>query len=267
MRYAATVIASSVISLSVATGIPAAHAAGATNAAGGESRGFLAPTNLVDSLALLPPPPEAGSPDAATDRAAQQASAPLRDTPRWRMAIRDAEFKYPRAVDAFACAAGVAINGKTTPHLERLLFRVLADASAATQKAKAAYARKRPFVMAGTSTCQPEFEDELRNNGSYPSGHASFGWAWALVLSEVQPTRTDALMQRGYAFGQSRVICGYHWQSDVNAGRLVGAAVVAQLHANPVFMSELVLAQQEVAAARLSGAAKPDCSLDQAMLQ
>lgn len=262
MRLAATVIA-----LSALLWMPAVHAADAANAAGGEDRGFLAQTGLVDSLALLPPPPEAGSSDAATDRAAQQATAPLRDTPRWRMAVRDAEYKHPRAVDAFACAAGVAINSKTTPHLQRLLFRVLADASAATQKAKAAYARKRPFVVAGTSTCQPEFEEELRNNGSYPSGHASFGWAWALVLSEIQPARTDALMQRGYAFGQSRVICGYHWQSDVNAGRLVGAAVVAQLHANPVFMSELVLAQQEVAAARLSGAATPDCALDQAMLQ
>ena len=40
------------------------------------------------------------------------------------------------------------------------------------------------------------------------------------------------ILQRGIAFGQSRVICGAHWQSDVDAGRLVGSAAVAKLHAN-----------------------------------
>jgi hypothetical protein len=31
------------------------------------------------------------------------------------------------------------------------------------------------------------------------------------------------------------VICGYHWQSDVDAARIVGSAVVATLHTNPAF--------------------------------
>ena len=29
---------------------------------------------------------------------------------------------------------------------------------------------------------------------------------------------------RGLAFGDSRVVCGVHWQSDVEAGRVIGAA-------------------------------------------
>jgi membrane-associated phospholipid phosphatase len=35
--------------------------------------------------------------------------------------------------------------------------------------------------------------------------------------------------KRGFELGESRVICGYHWQSDVDAARIVGSAVVATL--------------------------------------
>ena len=45
--------------------------------------------------------------------------------------------------------------------------------------------------------------------------------------------------------GQSRVICGYHWQSDVDAARVVASAVVATLHTKPAFLQQLEKAKQE----------------------
>lgn len=47
--------------------------------------------------------------------------------------------------------------------------------------------------------------------------------------------------------GQSRVICGYHFQSDVDAARLVASAVVARLRANENFMTQFGKAKQEFA--------------------
>ena len=47
--------------------------------------------------------------------------------------------------------------------------------------------------------------------------------------------------------GQSRVICGYHFQSDVDAARIVASAVVARLHANENFIKQLGKAKQEFA--------------------
>jgi membrane-associated phospholipid phosphatase len=32
---------------------------------------------------------------------------------------------------------------------------------------------------------------------SYPSGHASIGWAWALALAELVPDRANAIFSRG----------------------------------------------------------------------
>ena len=45
--------------------------------------------------------------------------------------------------------------------------------------------------------------------------------------------------------GQSRVICGYHWQSDVDAARIISAAIVARLHADPAFQAQLAKAKKE----------------------
>ena len=75
----------------------------------------------------------------------------------------------------------------------------------------------------------------MSKSGSYPSGHTAIGWAWALVLCEIAPEQTEAILARGRAFGESRMVCNVHWQSDVIEGRFMGASVVARLHAEPQF--------------------------------
>jgi acid phosphatase (class A) len=93
----------------------------------------------------------------------------------------------------------------------------------------------------------PEDEEELRNNGSYPSGHTIEGWSAALLLSELNPERADTILARGYMYGQSRVIAGYHWQSDVDAGYMAASAGIARLHADKRFQRLLKKAKREYA--------------------
>jgi acid phosphatase (class A) len=122
-------------------------------------------------------------------------------------------------------------------------------------------------MAANDAICTPSEEASLRKDGSYPSGHAALGWAWGLVLTEVAPERANALAQRAYAFGQSRVVCGVHWQSDVDTGRLVASVAVAQLHANAEFNAQLAEARKEYLASRAAGAAAPEsCALEAAAL-
>jgi acid phosphatase (class A) len=217
-------------------------------------QGYIAPEENVDSLALLPPPPAKDSVAFELDQKVSQANLALRGTARWELASQDNVLHFPEAAETFSCALGAAITQESTPYLYQLIRRTLADAGLATYGAKNHYQRTRPFVANGAPTCATAKEEEhLRSDGSYPSGHTAVGWAWALILTEIAPDRMDALLARGRAFGQSRVICNVHWQSDVIEGRAVGAAAVARLNADPGFREDLETARAELASARATG--------------
>ena len=70
----------------------------------------------------------------------------------------------------------------------------LTDAGLATYGAKDHYKRTRPFVANKAPSCTPAEEAMLAKDGSYPSGHASLGWAWGLVLAGIAPDRADAVL-------------------------------------------------------------------------
>jgi len=149
-----------------------------------------------------------------------------------------------------------------------LLRRTVADAGFSTYNAKKHYQRKRPFIVNEQPVCTPDSREFLVANGSYPSGHAAIGWVWALILGEIAPEQADAIFARGRSFGESRIICNVHWHSDVVAGRFIGAAAVARLHADPAFRAELEAAKAEVANFRTKGY-KPlrDCRAEADALQ
>lgn len=187
----------------------------------GYPQGYLAASDLPDSLALLPAPPAAGSSAQAADDEAYRALTALKNGPRGVLAAKDADLHFPAVASTFSCSIGVSISEQATPHLNMLLRRTLIDAGMATYKAKNKYQRTRPFVVFKEPSCAPKDEPMLVKDGSYPSGHAAIGWAWGLALTEVAPERADALLQRGRAFAQSRAVCGVHWKSDVEAGRVI----------------------------------------------
>ena len=212
--------------------------------------GFLPRDQLPDSLALLPPPPARGSAAFARDEAARREARALRSTARWMLASSDADLAFPHAPTAFSCATGVRISKEATPKTYALLGKSFIDIGLSTYRAKDHYQRTRPFVMHPAGTCYPKDEAALRKDGSYPSGHSAIGWGWALILAEIIPTRANAILQRGRDFGQSRIVCGVHWLSDVDAGRVIASATVARLHADEAFRRDLDVARVELAAAR-----------------
>lgn len=230
--------------------------------------GYLADHAVPASLALVPAPPTAGSAAFALDEQVSREARALRGTPRFAQARQDAELGFPEGANQFSCAIGLDVDAQHTPALYRLLERSRIDASAATRAAKKHHQRPRPFMVNGEPTCTPDDEAELRGNGSYPSGHTSIGWAWALVLSEIVPERADAIIARGRNYGESRLVCNVHWQSDILEGRFMGAAAVARLHDNADFQRDLVAARREVTAARARGAhSSRDCAAEETILK
>lgn len=251
----------------VAAEVPAY--AGDTHADESHLKGYLQREELPDSLALLPAPPALGSQAQAADDEAFRTLTVLRNGPRGALAVKDANLQFPQAALTFSCALGVHISEQATPNLNLLLRRTLTDAGRSTRKAKDAYQRPRPFMVFQAATCTPADEVHLRQDGSYPSGHSALGWAWALVLTAIAPDRADALLQRGRAFAQSRGVCGVHWKSDIEAGRLMGSATVARLHDKAEFTAQMAAARDEIAQARASGQqpVAADCAAEAAAMK
>ncbi|MCG2841934.1 phosphatase PAP2 family protein [Sandaracinobacter sp. RS1-74] len=214
----------------------------------GFAKGYLAPEALPDSLALLPAPPAAGTSAFAADEEAL-ANALQAPADRFQKATSDADLHWPHVLSSYEAILGTPVSGQTTPHTAMLLQRAMADAGLSTYRAKTHYNRVRPFALKNVPSCTPGDEAALRNDGSYPSGHTAIGWIIALVLTDLAPQKTNELLQRGYDFGQSRVICRVHWKSDVEAGRLIASATFARLQADPVYQAQRDLARAEVARA------------------
>ncbi|MBO9547797.1 phosphatase PAP2 family protein [Caulobacter sp.] len=214
--------------------------------------GYL-PAGAIDAATIIGPPPTPDSPRGKAERAQFEETRKLVNTETWSRAIADADLSGKNGMKAFSCAAGVTLSAEATPTLASLLLRLTDDAAKIYQPAKKVYQRPRPPVGNTAPICVPR-EDWINTDGSYPSGHGLIGWAWASVIAELVPEKASPILARGKAFGDSRIICGVHFQSDVEAGRYLGAALVTRLHDDPGFMSDLAKARAEVAASKAKGA-------------
>lgn len=228
--------------------------------------GYLASQELPDSLALLPPPPKAGSPAMKRDEEDRAAALRLHGTPRYALAASDANRDQAATVAAFQCAFGTEINSTRTPTLYKLLSRVRLDVRAASYVAKSHFLRPRPFAVYNTHTCYPPDEQNVRNDGSYPSARGAVGWAYALILADVSHDRAGEIAQRGRDFLQSRLVCDEEWQSDVDAAQTIAEATLRHIYQKPEFRADLSEARREAAEARASSQVPPSCKTERVAL-
>jgi acid phosphatase (class A) len=125
--------------------------------------------------------------------------------------------------------------------------------------------RQRPFLIDKGETCiviSPDFAKSY----DYPSGHATLSWTLGLVLAEIAPDRATQILARARAFGESRIVCGVHNASAVDAGRTEASIVVAALHSSADFRTDLEAARSEPAEARAKAAAPANCDAENALV-
>jgi len=167
------------------------------------------------------------------------------DSVRAAIAIRDAVYGIETIIHEFSAPFGLQISKEETPAIYVLLRDALATCDSICTLPKKLWMRPRPYMVFHESTLTPWDEKALRANGSWPSGHALLGWSAALLLSEINPERADTLLARGYMYGMSRVICGVHWQSDVDDARVFSSAAYAKLHTSKRFLDQMRRARLE----------------------
>ena len=233
------------IILFLTTNIVAGPYAFAQNAAPPRT-GYLSPAEAPDVTKIVPAAPAPGDSRDILDRSIFQATRAFEGTPRWTLAQSDNNVSTAAMMKAFSCTVGTPLDAEKAPKLAALLGRMLTDATAAFNRLKNFYPeRKRPFLVEQGPICLP-ITPTLTNGPDYPSGHSVFGWSAGLVLAELVPAQSTEILIRARVFGESRVICGVHNASAIEAGRMVAASTIAALHGNAAFRSDLEAVRSEL---------------------
>lgn len=227
---------------------------------------FLTPADIAQVQSLVPAPPVKGDQADTLDHLIYQQTRPLLHGPRGQAAAEDDIFEVDELVPTFSAAYGLRLSRQQQPELFRLMDDLMGEHGEAygvlsSFKKNPAFFRTRPIAEFGeqADTCVKPVdmagyahEDlevyNLPKSSSYPSGHSFRGMMTALVLAEVRPEHGAELINRGEEFGESRVICGFHWESDIVAGRLVALKIAELLRANPDFKAEIEKIRHDKAA-------------------
>ncbi|CAN5264884.1 phosphatase PAP2 family protein [soil metagenome] len=215
---------------------------------GQQQRAGYLPSGSIDITQVLPAAPHKGDARYAADRAIFKATRHWLGTPRGDLATRDVATGTPYMMSAFSCSVGVALTPQDAPATARVIGKAGIDTQTQSATAKDFFRRDRPFLIDKGAVCQPP--EQLKGSFDYPSGHATWGWTWASLLAEPAPDRATAIMARGRAYGESRIVCGAHNATAVEAGRMTSAATLAALHAQTAFEADIAAARAELAALR-----------------
>lgn len=191
------------------------------------------------------PPPDSSSPAFQKDLERYKWGKQQRSTPRGKQASYESLYGIVRMATIYSDLLGFVIHPSTTPAIYRLMLYSGETAYRNTMAIKDKHKRKRPFELMGEDIWGEFDGDYLRGDGSYPSGHTALGWTTALVLAEIAPEYKDQILERGRQYGESRVIVGAHWQSDVDAGYMIGASTFDAIQNDPRYKLHLQEARKE----------------------
>lgn len=203
-------------------------------------------SQLPNLLQIMPAPPSFESAEFANDVVRYGWGKQQRlDPERLDMAVADAEwFDHTKVYLRWKDAFGLEITPTETPEIWKLLEASLATTDPMNHETKDFYLRQRPFERFGDDMPTDE-EEKVRGRGSFLSGHCMCGWVISLVLAQVAPERANQLFIRGLEYGDSRVIVGAHWQSDIDASFKAGSIGFCALQGCEEFVAQMKKAQQE----------------------
>lgn len=195
----------------------------------------------IDLVRYLPPPP---APDSEAQRRDLAAVLAIQAT-RTEAQVREAQDDQQVSIFRFADVLGSGFSAERLPRTAKLAQRACGQTSLVTAAAKRFWNRPRPYLVSA------EVRRVIENvtEGSYPSGHATCGYLWAILLADILPERRAEVFERGVRYGMNRVVGGVHYPADVEAGRMSAAIITAALFANPQFRADLEVVRAEVRAA------------------
>ncbi len=203
---------------------------------------WLSDGDIAAIIATIPPPPAPGSEAEKADLQAEIDAQKTRTPERIAEANLDATY----SVTLFTNMVGPRLTRQNDPVTFHFFDELNKQIGQVVGAAKDHFQRLRPY-LGHPDLIHPLFS---ASGYSYPSGHSTHSYAFAIILGRIFPDRAGAFMERARRIAQSRVDAGVHYTSDIEEGKVVGHEIAQELLAKPAFQRELKAAEAEEAAQR-----------------
>jgi len=194
--------------------------------------------------AFLPAPAEPGSPLFYGDYYKYLEGKELRETERGKLAVEDASLSIEYYMKRFGAAMEHEMTPETYPLLAQYIMTTQQTVRQCISSTKKHFNRMRPYERFHEPSAVPGRE-EKNDLTSYPSGHSIRAWSIAMALVAIDPAHQDAILKVGYELCRSRVIVGFHWQTDIEAAMISASAGYARLCFEPQFLQMQSAARAE----------------------
>jgi acid phosphatase (class A) len=182
---------------------------------------------------LLPPPPC----ETCEETKAELDELASLENARTPEQVKHAEDDASRNLARFLEGGGFAFDSAKLAACENFFVKRRKEESAAVEAAKVTFCRTRPFLTPGNEL-HPLEAAKPDPSFSYPSGHSTYAATTGFLLAEMLPEKRAEIYGRINDYAHSRMVAGVHFRSDVEAGKLYGAAIGAALFAKPEFRQE-----------------------------
>jgi acid phosphatase (class A) len=214
---------------------------GATPVWAEHAKTLFLPADAIDLATLLPAPP---APDSSVTKAEiaeihhAQADATASEKAQAVADSQEDVFLFAKVLGPNFVAAKLAVATEFFASIGKTEGEFV-------NPAKKIFGRPRPpLADASITPCE-----KLKASAAYPSGHATFAYLQAIVLAQMIPEKREAIFARAAEFAHNRTVCGVHYASDLEAGKISAFTIGAMLLRDPAFQAEFMPAKAEVRAA------------------
>jgi acid phosphatase (class A) len=201
---------------------------------------YFVPPAQIDAAELLPAPP---ADDSAENKAEIQQLHQIESERTPADVARAQADAAERDIFIFKSVLGDGFNATALPLTAALSAHVEEDEGADAEPVKKIFHRVRPYHFDKSlhPVCPATVKDD-----AYPSGHTMSGYLEALVLVSILPEKKDAIFARADDYAHSRLVCGVHHASDLEAGKEIAYALFAVMADEAKFRAERAAAEAEL---------------------
>lgn len=184
----------------------------------------------IDVAKVMGLPPAQNSPEHRAEFERVLAISSARTPEREKEAIAD---QY-QTLNAFLKGMDHAYIDGTHRETRLLMREAQIELAILLKSVNRLTSRIRPFQMWNKVRVKP-CPGGRPEGTSFPSAHAATAALYATLLSDAVPELADKFEERVKSYDESRLVCGFHYPTDLEAGDKIGRVVAKALLAEKAF--------------------------------